>query len=157
MSDEPDPDRAAHIGSGTGRFATAWSRAVADASVSTVLAAVLGSLATIVLGQLMAIVEMRRRDQQVRERDEDLEEWILDADRRLKNRWMEIEEQAAEAGVALGGTPAKGRAVAAALILNGYREQSRQARTSVARIGLEERWTLDDILPTSQRLQLNGT
>ncbi len=88
----------------------------------------------------MASAEVDRRDRQIEERDQDLEEWIIVRDRRLKQRWNEIAERAAESGVARGGTIPAGRAVVQTELLYEYREELRTARNFVLRLEVEERW-----------------
>ena len=52
--------------------------------MNLVLAAIFGALATAVVGPLMvASVEANRHDRQVKQRDEDLEEWIVSRHRRF--------------------------------------------------------------------------
>jgi hypothetical protein len=110
-----------------------------------VLAAVLGGLvtavATVLIGWIVvASAEVDRRDRQIRERDEDLEEWIIVRHRELKQRWDEIESQAVLNGVERGGTIPAGRAVVQTIALYEYREELRQARNFVLRLEVEERW-----------------
>lgn len=69
-----------------GRFSAATTVILGD--VSLVLAAILGALATQIIGPLMvALTEVRTHDREVAERDEDLEEWIVVRHRKLKQRW----------------------------------------------------------------------
>jgi hypothetical protein len=110
--------------------------------VDVLIAAVLGALATAVIGPLMlASVEVRRHDEQVAERDDDLEEWIVVRDRALKRRWNEIEQQARAAGVEHGGSIAAGRVATQTQLLYEYREELRKARAFIRSIQIEERWT----------------
>lgn len=105
------------------------------------LGAVIAALASALIGRAMvASAEVDRRDRQIKERDQDLEEWIIVRDRRLKQRWNEIAEGAAESGVAQGGTIPAGRAVVQTALLYQYREELRNARNFVLRLEVEERW-----------------
>lgn len=110
--------------------------------MSVLLGSLLAALATVVIGQLaVASVEIRRRDRQIAERDDELEEWIVVKHRQLKQRWHEIGEQARSAGVAEGGAIPAGRTAAQTVVLYEYREELRDARNFVLRLAVEERWT----------------
>lgn len=106
-----------------------------------VLVAIVGALVTGTIGPLLAArADVRRHDRQIAERDEDLEEWLVVRHRRLIQRFHEITQQAAAAGVARGGAiPAGQRAVKTELLYE-YREELRQARAFVLRIDADERW-----------------
>lgn len=105
-----------------------------------ILAAIIGAVAAAFINLLVtASVEVNRHDLLVDERDQDLEEWIVVRNRKLKQRWQEIEEQARAAGVDRGSTIPAGRAVVQTNLLYEYRDELRDARGFVRRIAVEER------------------
>ena len=106
-----------------------------------VLVAIVGALATATIGPLLAArAEVCRHDRQIAARDEDLEEWIVVRNRRLKQRFDEVRQQAASAGVARGGALAAAHKAVKTELLYEYREELRQARAFVLRIDADERW-----------------
>ena len=110
--------------------------------MSFLLGALITALVAQVVGPLaVAWVEIRRHDEQICQRDEDLEEWMIVKQRDWLNRLSELEQQANEAGTLHGGTLPAGRAVTSTLVLYDYREELRQARNFVGNVAVEERWS----------------
>lgn len=107
-----------------------------------VLPAVIGAIVTTCVGALRVLWgEIRWHDLQVAERDDAIEEWIVIRDRQLQERWDEIVQQARAQGVARGGTLPSARAAVQTQVLYEYREELRKARSFVAQVAVEERWT----------------
>jgi len=106
-----------------------------------ILGAAFGVLATVLVGLLAAVpADVDRRDRQIADRDQELEEWIIEHHRRLKGRFQELAQQAVANGVGRGGTIPAGEAVTRALLLYEYRDELRQARSFVLSLEVAERW-----------------
>jgi hypothetical protein len=102
----------------------------------------LGALAVATVGPLFAAgLEVRRHDQRVRERDDDLEGWLVSRHRQFQQRLNELRQQQNAAGVLHGGAPAQARTATATIALYEYREALRQARADRARILADEAWS----------------
>lgn len=108
--------------------------------MEALLGAIIGVLATIVLGVVVRVpADVDRRDRQVADRDQQLEEWVIEHHRKLKQRFHELHEQAVVAGVDRGGAISAGQAVTRTLLLYDYRAELRNARAFVLAIEVEER------------------
>lgn len=110
--------------------------------MSFLLGALITALVAQIVGPLaVAWVDVRRHDEQIHQRDEDLEEWMITRHREWLNRLSELTQQANEAGVVGGGTLPAGRAITGALLLYDYRKELRRARNFVRNVAVEERWS----------------
>jgi hypothetical protein len=108
--------------------------------MEAILGAIFGVLATIVLGVLVRVpADVDRRDRQVADRDQQLEEWVVEHHRKLKQRFHELHEQAVAAGVDRGGTIPAGQVATRTLLLYDYRAELRSAHAFVLAIEAEER------------------
>jgi hypothetical protein len=106
-----------------------------------ILGAMIGVLATVLVGLLAAVpADVDRRDRQLTDRDQELEEWIIEHHRRLKARFHELAQKAIANGVDRGGTIPAGEAVTRALLLYEYRDELRRARSFVLGLEVTERW-----------------
>jgi hypothetical protein len=106
-----------------------------------ILGAIFGVLATVVVGLLSAVpADVDRRDRQIGERDQELEEWIVGRHRGLKQRFHELAQQANANGVGRGGTIPAGEVAVKALLLYDYREELRRASSFVLDLEVAERW-----------------
>lgn len=105
------------------------------------LAAILGALAPAAVRLALIVpTDIDRHDRQIAERDRDLEEWIIYRNRKLHQRFNELDEQAAAAGVHRGGAIPAGRTAVRTLLLYDYREELRKAHRFLREINVEERW-----------------
>jgi hypothetical protein len=106
-----------------------------------IFAAAFGVLATVVVSLLSAVPsDVDRRDRQIGQRDQELEEWIVGHHRGLKGRFHELAEQANANGVGRGGTIPAGEVVVKTLLLYDYREELRRANSFVLDLQVAERW-----------------
>jgi hypothetical protein len=104
----------------------------------------IGSLftASIGLARRVAAVpsEVERNDFDARERNDDLETWVIDEHHQLGLTIADRRQQAAAAGVSRGGTIPQATAKVKAISLHRYRDQERQARRDIAVIRGREDW-----------------
>jgi hypothetical protein len=109
--------------------------------MEAVLGAIFGVLATVVVGLLSAVpADVDRRDREIAERDQELEEWIVWRHRGLKQRFQELAQDAVARGVGRGGTIPAGEGAVRALLLYDYREELRRANSFVLTLAVMERW-----------------
>lgn len=107
-----------------------------------ILPALGGALITLVIGPLViAWAEVRLHDEQVADRDEILEEWIVERNRDLKNNLRKLREKANADGVADGGTITAGQLAICTNLLYDYRAERRRASAFWLAVQVEERWT----------------
>ena len=106
-----------------------------------IFGAIFGVLATVVVGLLSAVpADVDRRDRQIGERDQEMEEWIVGRHRGLKHRFHELAQQAHANGVGRGGTIPAGEVAVKTLLLYEYREELRRANSFVLGLEVAERW-----------------
>lgn len=106
-----------------------------------ILGAIFGVLATVVVSLLAAVpADVDRRDRQIGERDQELEEWIVGHHRGLEQRFHELAQQANANGVGRGGTIPAGEVAVKTLLLYDYREELRRANSFVLDLEVAERW-----------------
>jgi hypothetical protein len=109
--------------------------------LTAILAAGFGVLATVIASLLSAVpADIDRRDRQIGQRDQELEEWIVGHHRGLKRRFHELAEKANANGVGRGGTIPAGEVAVKTLLLYDYREELRRANSFVLDLEVAERW-----------------
>jgi hypothetical protein len=107
-----------------------------------VLTAFVAALAGAIVGPLFAAsVEVRQHDQQIRARDNDLEEWLVTRHREFRRRWNELQQQMNAAGILHGGAPTQARSKVGTIALYEYREALRQAHADRAQVVAREGWS----------------
>jgi hypothetical protein len=84
--------------------------------------------------------EIAADDRAVRERDEDLDQWIADEHVRLKRLLQEIREELNDKGLFYSGEYGRRLNLAKEAAIHAYRDQERQARRDVALIRDREHW-----------------
>lgn len=104
------------------------------------LTALTGGAAAVLLKRLLDMPgEIRRNDERVRNRDEDLARWISDDDRFIERECHDKLQVANAAGVASGGFPAQSRRKITAHALHRYRDQVVDAERVVRDVRISER------------------
>ena len=83
--------------------------------------------------------ECRANDRSVRERDEDLAQWVADEHVRLKRELNTLRDELAARGLFFSGAHTSGVALEKQRTLHSYRDQERQAKRDVAGIHDSER------------------